>query len=145
MLYDAPPKVFGGGGPLRKSFGFLRPIYWLKIYPSLVFFFPFSLLFLNIPSFRALKNFQPSRASNRYYNPIQIWNSAPLLVMIMLYFKQRKTDFMFSRVALKLEFWRVDFPFLNYVVKRKLMIQIQARSKVLTYEIERISKKWKEK
>ena len=65
--------------------------------------------------------------------------------MIMLYFKQRKTDFMFSRVALKLEFWRVDFPFLNYVVKRKLMIQIQARSKVLTYEIERISKKWKEK
>ena len=54
----------------------------------------------------------------------------------MLYFKQHKTDLMF---------FCVNFSFLNYVMKRKLMTQIQAMPKLLSYEIERIPNKWKQK
>ena len=39
--------VFGHRAPLRKLFGFLRPIDWLKIYPNLVgFFFLFFVYYL---------------------------------------------------------------------------------------------------
>ena len=45
---------------------------------------------------------------------------------------------MFSCVVMKEEFLaRVDFPFLNYVIKIKLMIQIQGLSKLLTYQIDK--------
>ena len=48
---------------------------------------------------------------------------------------------MFSCVAMKV----IDFPFPYYVIKRKLMIQIQATSELLSYEIERNPDKSKEK
>ena len=34
--------MFGGGAPLQKMSGFLRPIDWLKIYQNLVFYYFFS-------------------------------------------------------------------------------------------------------
>ena len=40
-----PAKMFGVGAPLRKLFGFLRPIDWLKIDQNLVFFPFFSSIF----------------------------------------------------------------------------------------------------
>ena len=60
--------------------------------------------FLYIFPFRALKKFQSSRTSNRNYNPMQISNSVAVLATLIIYFKQHKSDFMFSCVAMKVEF-----------------------------------------
>ena len=51
---------------------------------------------------------------------------------------------MFSRVAVKVEFWTSWFS-LSKLCYKKTIIQVQIMSKLLSYEIEWNPEKWKEK
>ena len=51
---------------------------------------------------------------------MQIWNSAALLAIIMFYFKYHKTDFMFSSVAVEVEFSTSWFSLSKLRYKKKI-------------------------
>ena len=51
---------------------------------------------------------------------MQIWNSAALLAIIILYFKYHKTDFMFSSVAVEVEFSTSWFSLSKLRYKKKI-------------------------
>ena len=134
-----------------------------------VFFFLFFFYFLYVLSLRALKSLSSSRTSTRKYNPMQIWNSTALWLLLCVTLNNIKPIPCFHFLPWNLSSWWVNFSFLSYFIKfspfpcspvirecswnktqiekkkRKLMIQIQRTSKLLTYEIERYPNKRKEK